>query len=139
MAGVVAIGLIAGALATNANAIFQETVQEEKAAGDSNTTQEPTAVNESEPKAESESKAESKDSLGIVTTKPTEGLFVEVEGGFMVPYETTIPGTEIKFTMVPVPGGVFTMGSPDVKKTEAKMKVLSSKSRSNHFGWASTK
>ena len=30
----------------------------------------------------------------------------------MVPYETTIPGTKIKFTMVPIPGGKFVMGSP---------------------------
>jgi formylglycine-generating enzyme required for sulfatase activity len=30
----------------------------------------------------------------------------------MEPYVETIPGTDIKFEMVPVPGGTFTMGSP---------------------------
>ena len=29
------------------------------------------------------------------------------------PYVETIPGTEIKFDMVPIPGGTFEMGSPD--------------------------
>jgi formylglycine-generating enzyme required for sulfatase activity len=38
---------------------------------------------------------------------------VEVNGKFMVPYTTTIPGTTIEFTMVPVAGGTFKMGSPD--------------------------
>lgn len=31
----------------------------------------------------------------------------------MKPYTETIPGTSIKFEMVPIPGGTFTMGSPD--------------------------
>ena len=31
----------------------------------------------------------------------------------MKPYEVTIPGTEVKFKMVPVPGGEFVMGSPE--------------------------
>jgi formylglycine-generating enzyme required for sulfatase activity len=30
----------------------------------------------------------------------------------MKPYAETIPGTEIKFEMLPIPGGTFTMGSP---------------------------
>jgi formylglycine-generating enzyme required for sulfatase activity len=30
----------------------------------------------------------------------------------MKPYEETIPGTDVKFEMVPIPGGTFTMGSP---------------------------
>jgi len=29
------------------------------------------------------------------------------------PYAETIPGTDVKFTMVPIPGGIFTMGSPE--------------------------
>ena len=31
----------------------------------------------------------------------------------MKPYVETIPGTEISFEMLPIPGGTFTMGSPD--------------------------
>ena len=31
----------------------------------------------------------------------------------MKPYEVTIPGTTVKFTMVPIPGGEFVMGSPE--------------------------
>jgi formylglycine-generating enzyme required for sulfatase activity len=31
----------------------------------------------------------------------------------MKPYTQQIPGTEVKFEMVPIPGGVFTMGSPE--------------------------
>ena len=51
--------------------------------------------------------------LGVVKTKPTDGFYVEFDGGFMVPYEVTIPRTEIKYTMIPIPGGTFTMGSPE--------------------------
>ena len=51
---------------------------------------------------------------GIVAEKPTEGRFVELaDGRFMVPYTTTIPGTEIEFSMEPIPGGTFKMGSED--------------------------
>ncbi len=51
--------------------------------------------------------------LGIVTERPTDGPFVEIPGGFMVPYEVTIPGTTAKFTMIPIPGGKFLLGSPE--------------------------
>lgn len=51
--------------------------------------------------------------LGVVRTEPESGRFVKIEGGFMVPYTTTIPGTEIEFTMVPIEGGTFIMGSPE--------------------------
>lgn len=42
-----------------------------------------------------------------------DGPFVKVEGGWMTPYEDIIPGTEVRFRMIPVPGGSFRMGSPD--------------------------
>ena len=42
-----------------------------------------------------------------------DGPVVEVPGGWMVPYDETIPGTEVSFRMVPIPGGTFRMGSPD--------------------------
>ena len=50
---------------------------------------------------------------GIVKEKPTEGIFVETEQGYMVPYTETIPGTDIRFEMVPIPGGTFNLGSPE--------------------------
>ena len=63
--------------------------------------------------AQDAANSESKTRLGMATEQPAEGPFVKVDGGFMVPYTATIPGTEIKYQMVPVPGGTFTMGSPD--------------------------
>ncbi len=47
-------------------------------------------------------------------TQPTgDGPFVKVAGGWMVPYDEAIPGSDVTFRMVPVPGGTFRMGSPD--------------------------
>jgi formylglycine-generating enzyme required for sulfatase activity len=42
-----------------------------------------------------------------------DGPFVQVPGGWMTPYEETIPGTEVSFRMIPIPGGTFRMGSPN--------------------------
>ena len=42
-----------------------------------------------------------------------DGPFVQVSGGWMTPYEETIPGTDVTFRMIPVPGGSFRMGSAD--------------------------
>jgi formylglycine-generating enzyme required for sulfatase activity len=33
----------------------------------------------------------------------------------MKPYEVAIPGTGVKFTMLPIPGGVYRMGSPETE------------------------
>ena len=52
------------------------------------------------------------DSLGIVSDDPGTPEAVAIDGGFMVPYEATIPDTTITFTMIPVPGGEFMLGSP---------------------------
>ncbi len=49
---------------------------------------------------------------GIVMDKPTSGPFVEIENGYMVPYTATIPGTDVEYHMVPIPGGTFKLGSP---------------------------
>jgi formylglycine-generating enzyme required for sulfatase activity len=38
-------------------------------------------------------------------------LMAQDNAGF-TPYETTIPGSTVKFSMVPIPAGSFTMGSP---------------------------
>ena len=56
---------------------------------------------------------EVKSKLGVSSELPAEGPFVKIDGGFMVPYKATIPGTNTTFEMVPVPGGTFTMGSPE--------------------------
>ena len=32
------------------------------------------------------------------------------------PYTQKVPGSEVSFTLVPIPGGKFTMGSPDAEK-----------------------
>jgi formylglycine-generating enzyme required for sulfatase activity len=50
---------------------------------------------------------------GLVPMQPAQGRYVETQFGYMIPYQATIPGTKIKFTMVPIPGGKFTMGSPE--------------------------
>ena len=41
-----------------------------------------------------------------------DGPAIRVPGGWMVGYEETIPGTDVTFRMIPVPGGTFRMGSP---------------------------
>ena len=53
--------------------------------------------------------------LGIAKKKPQSGPFVKTDNGYMVPYETTIPGTEVKYTMVPIRGGKFMLGSPKIE------------------------
>ncbi|QDU82141.1 Serine/threonine-protein kinase pkn1 [Polystyrenella longa] len=37
----------------------------------------------------------------------------------MKPYEQVIPGTDVKYGMVPIPGGTFTMGSPEDEEERA--------------------
>jgi len=38
------------------------------------------------------------------------------EEGEMKPYTNTIPGTQVSYAMVPIPGGEFVMGSPETEK-----------------------
>ena len=59
------------------------------------------------------SAADEKLPLGLVAEKPAAGPFVKTERGYMVPYETVIPGTDAKYTMIPIAGGVATVGSPE--------------------------
>ena len=49
---------------------------------------------------------------GIVAVKPDTGTAIETSQGYMVPYMATIPGTEVTFEMVPVPGGEITIQLP---------------------------
>lgn len=54
--------------------------------------------------------------LGIVKEKPKTGRFVKTDVGYMVPYKARIPGSDVEFEMVPVPGGEFLLGSPESEK-----------------------
>jgi len=58
-------------------------------------------------------KSQNNSTLGIVKEKPESGIFVEIEGGFMVPYKQMMPGGKVSIEMIPVPGGKFLMGSPE--------------------------
>jgi len=49
---------------------------------------------------------------GIVATAPASGPSIKVDGGYMVPYTEKIPGTDVSFEMIPIPGGEFLLGSP---------------------------
>ncbi|MDA1014705.1 MAG: formylglycine-generating enzyme family protein [Planctomycetota bacterium] len=53
---------------------------------------------------------------GISKSRPKSGPFVEIKGGYMVPYSAKIPGTDAVYEMVPIPGGTFVMGSPATEK-----------------------
>lgn len=53
--------------------------------------------------------------VGVVTEDPGTPGAVAVQEGFMVPYEATIPGTTVTFEMIPIPGGEFTLGSPETE------------------------
>jgi formylglycine-generating enzyme len=57
---------------------------------------------------------------GLQSTKPESGPFVKTPPGYtpqgyLVPYTMKIPGTDAEFEMVPVPGGVLRMGSPETE------------------------
>ncbi len=49
---------------------------------------------------------------GISTNQPANQRSVATDQGFMVPYTEKIPGTDITFEMIPIPGGEFLLGSP---------------------------
>ncbi|QDS98410.1 SUMF1/EgtB/PvdO family nonheme iron enzyme [Adhaeretor mobilis] len=52
---------------------------------------------------------------GLQKKKPPEGVYVETDHGYMVPYSQMLPGTEVEFEMIPIPGGKFTLGSPETE------------------------
>lgn len=52
---------------------------------------------------------------GLVTEQPKEGPFVKTEKGYMVPYKVEIPGADLSFEMIPIPGGKFKLGSPETE------------------------
>lgn len=64
--------------------------------------------------------ATSANTLGLATQPPAEGPAIKVDGGYMVPYVEKIPGTQVAFEMVPVPGGEFLLGSPEEEAERAE-------------------
>ncbi|HBU37891.1 MAG TPA: hypothetical protein DEB70_08805, partial [Planctomycetaceae bacterium] len=46
------------------------------------------------------------------TQPDTDPPAVRYKDGWLVPYEETIPGSDVTFQMVPVPAGTFFLGSP---------------------------
>ena len=56
---------------------------------------------------------EPSDNIGLVKTKPSTGIAVKTDSGYMVAYTAQIPGTEVAFEMVPIPGGEFLLGTRD--------------------------
>ncbi|QDU89806.1 Serine/threonine-protein kinase pkn1 [Pirellulimonas nuda] len=50
---------------------------------------------------------------GVAAERPSEGPFVEHDGVFLVPYWEQVPGADVRFEMIPVPGGELLLGSPD--------------------------
>jgi formylglycine-generating enzyme len=52
-------------------------------------------------------------SLGISATEPASGPAVKVADGYMVPYTLRVPGSSVEFDMIPIPGGVLSVGSPE--------------------------
>jgi formylglycine-generating enzyme required for sulfatase activity len=57
---------------------------------------------------------------GFSDTPPKSGPVIETDRGYMIPYKATIPGTTVTFEMLPIPCGVFKLGSPDGEKGRAK-------------------
>ena len=58
----------------------------------------------------------------------------------MKPYTEEIPATDVKFDMVPIPGGTFTMGSPDEREgPQGRRRPAARGRRSSRSGWASAK
>lgn len=51
--------------------------------------------------------------LGISATEPASGPAVKVPDGYMIPYTLKVPGSTVQFDMIPIPGGIVTVGSPD--------------------------
>jgi formylglycine-generating enzyme len=48
--------------------------------------------------------AQSQSAARVVSMRPDTGLYVESDQGFLMPFTETIPGTDIQFKMMPIPG-----------------------------------
>jgi len=82
--------------------------------------------------------ARAEESVGFSKTKPSAGRFVEIDGGYMVPYTMKIPGTDAELTMLPIPGGEYLLGSPDSDPRKQADEVPQVKIRVEPFWMART-
>lgn len=61
--------------------------------------------------------------LGMAKESLPHVRCIAVDGGFMIPYSMQIPGTDVSFEMVPIPGGLATIGgdprSPNQRTDES--------------------
>lgn len=58
--------------------------------------------------------------LGLAAALSSGALRAQEAPAELKPYVETIPGTEIKFDMLPIPGGTFTIGSPEDEENRAE-------------------
>jgi formylglycine-generating enzyme required for sulfatase activity len=56
------------------------------------------------------------ETVGLSPTAPAEGRAIKTHLGYMTEYKVTIPGTNVTFEMVPIPGGTFKLGSPETEE-----------------------
>jgi len=52
---------------------------------------------------------------GLSNDRPAEGIVIRTDAGWMIPYESKIPGTDVSFRMIPIPGGEYRMGSSEAE------------------------
>jgi formylglycine-generating enzyme len=71
--------------------------------------------------------------LGLQKEKPESGQFVKTDLGYMVPYRAAIPGTEIYYEMVPVPGDFVNFGSPQGESGQQKSETPQTEVRIDPF------
>jgi len=61
--------------------------------------------------------------VGLTAMRPSQGRYVKTDRGYMVPYRTTIPGTDVVFEMVPVRGSTFRMRSRQDRASEVEVTI----------------
>ncbi|MEO1497033.1 MAG: SUMF1/EgtB/PvdO family nonheme iron enzyme [Planctomycetota bacterium] len=52
------------------------------------------------------------DTPGVLDEPPASGRYVEHDGVYLVPHEVTIPGSDVRFAMEPIPGGMVVLSDP---------------------------
>ena len=72
-----------------------------------------------------------------IRVKAVDQLMKQFEP-MMKPYEDEIPGTAVKFEMIPIPGGEFVMGSPKTEKGHSANEGPQNKVKINPFWMAKT-
>ena len=78
-------------------------------------------------------------SLAVARRAESQTTAEAVRPAEMKAYVESIPGTDLKFDMLPIPGGTFVMGSPPDEENRCPTRGRSTRSRSRRSGWASTR